>query len=130
MEWITDLLGHFPAQEIAAIIERGNHKSAKNRMDHVRKALGKDVLQGFSMPILPQSVLWITGAMAQPLGMAKQLTLSESGAHVPKFRLTQDLSFSLTEKKVSVNAGIDMDEYTKMIYGWCLPPTLQYIVSL
>jgi hypothetical protein len=96
MEWITDLLGHFPAQEIAAIIKRGNHKSAKNRMDHVRKALGKDVLQGFSMPILPQSVLWITGAMAQPLGMAKQLTLSESGAHLPKFHLTQDLSFSLT----------------------------------
>jgi hypothetical protein len=82
------------------------------------------------MPILLESVLWIAGAITQPLGMAKQLTLSESGAHVPKFRLTQDLSFSLTEKKVSVNAGINMDEYAEMIYGWCLPRTIQYIISL
>ena len=32
-----------------------------------------------------------------------------------KFRLTQDLSFSLTEEKASVNSQIFMEEYTKMI---------------
>jgi hypothetical protein len=68
--------------------------------------------------------------MAQPLGMAEQLTLSESGARVPKFRLTQDLSYSLTEEKVSVNARIDIEAYPEMIYGWCLPHILQYIVCL
>jgi hypothetical protein len=117
-------------QELQAMIDRGNHKSAEQRAEHVEKALGKDVLHGFSMPILPETVLKIEGAMAQPLGMAEQLTLAESGERIPKFRLTQDLSFSLTDEKVSINARIAMDEYVEMIYGWCLPRTIQYIVSM
>jgi hypothetical protein len=81
------------SEELAAIIERGNHKSAESRAEHVAKALGKDVRHGFSLPILPATVLKIKGTMAQPLGMAEQLTLTESGERIPKFRLTQDLSF-------------------------------------
>ncbi len=118
------------AAELAAIIARGNHKSASTRADHVGKALGKDVMHGFSIPVLPESVLKIPGAMAQPLGMAEQLTLSESGDRVQKLRLTQDLSFSLTETNVSINARINMEEYGEMVYGWCLPRTIQYIVTL
>jgi hypothetical protein len=117
-------------QELTAITERGNHKSAVNRMVHVAKALNKDVEHGFSLPILPESVPRIDGAMAQPLGMAEQLALSETGARVPKFRLTQDLSFSLTGDKVSVNSRVDMEAYPEMIYGWCLPRIIHYIVAL
>ena len=116
--------------ELKAMIERGNHKSAKKRSEHVMKALKKDVTHGFSMPILPTTVKRIPGAMAQPLGMAEQLSLSESGKRVPKYRLTQDLSFSLTEEKISVNAQIDMDAYVEMIYGWCLPRIVHYTVAL
>jgi hypothetical protein len=117
-------------KELTAIVERGNHKSAESRAEHVAKALGKDVRHGFSLPILPATVMKIKGAMAQPLGMAEQLTLTESGERVPKFRLTQDLSFSITEKNASVNSRIDLDAYVGMIYGWCLARTVHYIVSL
>jgi hypothetical protein len=68
--------------------------------------------------------------MAQPLGMVEQLSLSESGKRVPKYRLTQDLSFSLTDEKIFVNAQIDMDAYVKMIYGWCFPQIVHYTVGL
>jgi hypothetical protein len=70
-------------------------------------------MHGFSMPILPESILKVPSTMVQPLGMVKQLTLSESGGRVPKLQLTQDLSFSLTETKVSVNTRIDMDKNSK-----------------
>jgi hypothetical protein len=94
------------------------------------KALKKDVTYRFSLPILPTTVKRIKGAMAQPLGMAEQLSLSETGKRVPKYRLTQDLSFSLTDGKLSVNARIDMDAYVEMIYGWCLPRIVHYTVAL
>jgi hypothetical protein len=52
--------------------------------------------------------------MVQPLGMGEQLTLTKSGACIPKYRLTQDFTFSLTEAKVSVNDRINMDAYYSM----------------
>ena len=82
------------------------------------------------MPILQTSVHHIQGAMAQPLGMAEQLTFLENGERVAKLRLTQDLSFSLTADNTSVNSRIDMDKYPEMVYGWCLPRTIHYIVAL
>jgi hypothetical protein len=113
-----------------AILVQGNHKSAEHRSEHVVKALGKDVQHGCSLPILPKTVLKIAGAMAQPLGMAKQLTLTKSGNRVPKFRLMQDLSFLLKAKEALVNSQINLDMYVKMIYGWWLARTIHYIVSL
>lgn len=117
-------------EEVSAMIQRGNHKSAEKRGEHVAKALSKDVIHGFSMPITADSILSIPGAMVQPLGMAEQLTLAESGERVPKFRLTQDLSFSLTEPNLSVNSRIDMAAYPEMVYGWCLLRIVHFIVAL
>jgi hypothetical protein len=94
----------------------------------VERALGKDVQPKFSLPILQKTVHKILGAMAQPLGMAKQLTpLTKSGDQVPKFLLTRDLLFSLTTKKALVNSWIDLDAYAKMKYRWCLVQTIHYI---
>jgi hypothetical protein len=116
--------------ELTAIIARGNHKSAESRPEHVSKALAKDVTHGFSMPIPAGTVMKLKGAMAQPLGMAEQLTLTESGERNPKYRLTQDLSYSLTKKGVSINSRIDMDQYPEMVYGWCLLRIIHFIVAL
>jgi hypothetical protein len=116
--------------DLDAIIERGNHKSADKRKEHMMKALRKDVTHRFSLPILPTTVKGIKGAMAQPLRMAKQLSLSKLGKIVPKYRLTQDLSFSLTDKKISLNTRINMDAYVEIIYEWCLPRIVHYTVAL
>jgi hypothetical protein len=58
-------------QELAAVTKRGNLKSEVSQTIHMATALNKDVVQRFSMPILPESVPKIAGSMAQPLGMAK-----------------------------------------------------------
>jgi len=90
----------------------------------------KDVIHGFSVPILPESVPNIKGAMVQPLGIAIQTTLNDKGLRTPKYRLTQDLSYSHSTKHASVNSRIDMDAYPEMIYGWCLMRILHFIAAL
>lgn len=75
-------------------------------------------------------VAFIQGALVQPLGLAKQWTLNAKGDRIPKYRLTQDLLFSVSQDTCSVNDRIDMAQYAEMIYGWCLTRILHFIVAL
>ena len=45
--------------------------------------------------------------------------------------MTQDLSFSSTRDgdPTSINERINMSAYTEMIFGWCLPRILHFIVA-
>jgi hypothetical protein len=116
--------------ELTQILERGNHKSSNAEPEIVNKLLLKDVTHGFSIPLPPETVPLIVGALVQPFGLAQQFTLTELGDRVVKYRLIQDLSFWLSQEKCSVNSRIDMTKYNKMIYGWCLSRLLHYIVTL
>jgi hypothetical protein len=117
-------------EELVGMLERGNHKSSEAEPEQVNRLLAKDVTHGFSLPILPETVPLLVDALVQPFGLAQQFTLNESGERIVKWRLTQDLSFSLTDDERSVNARIDMDLYNEMIYGWCLSRLIHYIVAL
>jgi hypothetical protein len=46
--------------------------------------------------------------------------------------MTQDLSFSSSRERepTSINKRIDMTAYTEMIFGWCLPRILHFIVAI
>ena len=118
--------------ELETLLTRGNHKSAKNFPDQVANLLAKDVRHGFSIPIPTRTVRAIPGAAVQPLGLASQWTLNEEGERVIKFRMTQDLSFSShqTGEAVSINSRIDMSAYAEMIYGWCFPRIVHYVLAL
>jgi hypothetical protein len=118
--------------EMLANLQRGNHKSAQDKSDQVAKLLKKDVDHGFAWIITKQLVPLIPHSMVQPLGLAKQWTLNEMGEHSPKKRLTQDLSFTCAKgtRSMSVNSRIDMTAYPEMIYGWCMPRILHYIIAL
>ena len=118
--------------ETARILERGNHKSAQEESEQVRKLLAKDVIHGFTIPISVDSVLRIPRAGVQPLGMVTQATVNDKGERIQKHRLTQDLSFSSIKGNLptSINGRINMDAYTEMVYGWCLPRILHFVVAL
>ena len=118
--------------EMETLLARGNHKSAKEFPDQVTKLLAKDVLHGFTIPIPTDAVRKIPGAAVQPLGLATQWTLDEEGERIVKFRMTQDLSFSShrTGEPTSINSRIDMSAYAEMIYGWCFPRIVHYVLAL
>ena len=126
----SDLPEGVRLKELQAMLQRGNHKSAADRMDVVQRLLTKDVEHGFKVPIPTSTVARIPGAMVHPLGVVEQMSMDAKGNRVPKQRLTQDLSFSLTMDQVSVNSRLDMDQYSEMIFGWCLPRLIHYIVAL
>jgi hypothetical protein len=118
--------------EVASMLARGNHKSAQQEQEKVGELLAKDVLHGFAIPLPAGFVSRIPGAMVQPLGLVQQWTVDEEGRRKIKYRLTQDLSFSADQngEPKSVNSRVDMSAYAEMVYGWCLPRILHYVVSL
>jgi hypothetical protein len=64
------------------------------------------------------------------LELACQWTLNATGDRISKYRLTQDLLFSVSKDVCSVKHRIDMEQYAEMIYGWCLTRILHFIVAL
>jgi hypothetical protein len=118
--------------EVEAMIARGNHKSAQAELVKVGELLAKDVIHGFTIPLPISAVRMIPGAMVQPLGLVHQWTVDQDGERKAKFRLTQDLSFSTDNKArpTSINSRVDMAAYVEMVYGWCLPRIIHFIVAL
>jgi hypothetical protein len=116
--------------EVSQMTERGNHQSAENEPERVKLLLGKDVTHGFSLPVPLATIPSIPGALVQPFRMTVQWTLDDKGSRVPKYRLLQDLSFSLSKENASVNSRIDMGAYNEMIYGWCLSRIIHYVLAL
>jgi hypothetical protein len=116
--------------EMSGQLQRGNHKSVGDEIEKVRTLLTKDVTHGFTVPLPVVCVPQIKGAMIQPLGVVKQWALNEKGTRVAKFRLTQDLSFSLDARDHSVNGRVDLQRYPEMVYGWCMPRILHLVSAL
>jgi hypothetical protein len=122
--------------EVLALLERGNHKSAQDDPEIVEQLLSKDVVHGFSMVMPVELVPLVTPHdMVQPVGLAKQWTLDEEGKRKIKCRITQDPSHAETSKSskddpISINSRIDMDRHPEMVCGWALPRVIHFIVAL
>jgi hypothetical protein len=101
-------------------------------MKVIAKLLKKDFDHGFAWVIPKRLVSLIPGSMVQSLGLAKQWTLDNTGARIPKYRLTQDLSFTCVKgnRGLSINSRIDMSAYPEMMYGWCLSQIFHYVIAL
>jgi hypothetical protein len=56
-------------------------------------------------------------------------TLETDGNCVIKKWLTHDMSFGMTHDKILVNSQIDMAAYEEMVYGWCLPCLIHFILT-
>jgi hypothetical protein len=58
--------------------------------------------------------------------------MNTSRRRVEKFRLTQDLSFSLgdTTRSFGQREGQTFRLYPEMVYGWCMPRILHLVAAL
>jgi hypothetical protein len=129
-QFLVELSETERSNEMLANLQRGNHKSAETNSLQVAKLLLKDVTHGFAWVVPKYIVPLIPEAMVEPLGLAEQWTLDEQGNRVPKYRLTQDLSFTFEKAgpPKSINSRIDMQAYPEMIYGWCIQRIIHFIV--
>jgi hypothetical protein len=117
-------------RELRGMTDRGNHKSADEESEKAVELLLKDVAHKFLIPVSPGIIDRIKGAMVQPFGLATQFGLAADGSQKVKHRLTQDLSFSLTEPEMFINSRMDMDQHPEMFCGWCASRVMHFIVSL
>jgi hypothetical protein len=116
--------------ELQANLERGNHNSAKDDDEVLRKMAFKEVKHGFAIPVAVEIVEEIKYGAVQPVGIVSQWTIAASGLRVVKKRLTHDLSYWITKFYASVNSRCNLDKYSPMIYGWCLLRIIHYIIAL
>jgi len=107
--------------DLNAMIERGNHKSATKSTNQkvLEKAFRKEVEKGWSIPITIKALKRIKNLVVIPLGVADQISINEKGQRIPKKRVTHDASF-LSPSGDSVNNRTIEALLQQCIYGQCL----------
>jgi hypothetical protein len=65
--------------DISAMLERGNHKSAKNAESDLVAMLQEEVEQGWQILLPQEAALKIPDAVTAPLGFVIQDTINERG---------------------------------------------------
>ena len=80
--------------------------------------------------LLPQGSIKIPGALACPMNVIEQLTISETGELMDKQQACHDLSFPTEPSGTSVNSRVIQDELPPCMFGYCLLRVLHYIAAL
>jgi hypothetical protein len=117
--------------DIRGNLLRGNHKSAKHQEPRLQSMLESEVTNGWQIILPKVAIFLLKGAVLGPLGIVTQETISESGAIVPKWRVTHDQSFNVVPDTVrSVNDRVVWESLTPCRYGTALSRYIHVIVAL
>ena len=68
-------------------IDRGNHKSATNKLDMLESLVGDDIKAGFQVPLPIDVVRKIKNGVLAPYGIAHQFSINKLGERIDKDRL-------------------------------------------
>ena len=110
--------------ELNANIARENHRLATKRPEILEEKLERYEIR-IVRPGVGLNTEQHPGTMVEACGLAIQHTLEGI-----KYRLTHDLSFSITGKDASVNSRCDMEAYPEMVYGFCRSRSIHFRVAL
>jgi hypothetical protein len=118
-------------RENIALIDYGNHKSAKDNDDVIWKSLHSEVNYGFAFVIPLETINNIQHSMVVPLGIANQFTIDADGNSIPKRRLTHDhQTYHHLVHGKSSNDLTDKDKLPPLIYGHCIIRVIHHIISI
>jgi len=95
--------------ENEALIQYGNHKSAKKNNDVIVKSLANEVKLGFALILPVQIINSIIHSMVVPLGIAEQSTIDTFGNRIPNLHLTHDQTYEHLEVGKSSNNLTDKE---------------------
>ena len=115
--------------ENEALLQYGNHSSAKKRPKALVKVSQKDTDHGWAFPITFDCARLIKGGRFGPLGVAQHNGITETGDIVVKDRLAHDQTFS-TGIAPSLNLAVDDSNDIDLVYGWYIERLMHQIVAL
>jgi hypothetical protein len=108
---------------------RGNHKSTLKFNSELKKAITKDNIHGFTLPLPFEVLHCIPNTSLAQLGCVRQDTIDEWGNKSEKFRLTHDQTFP-GPSGLSVNLRVMKDKLPLIMYSFALLKIIHYIVNL
>ena len=127
---LTDLEEDLRRQDLEAAYIRGNHKSAQNNEVILSSAISKEISKGW-MIILPDSSYdSIPDLVLNPMGIAEQIGVGETGEFIPKKRVTHDLSFPGAISNESINSRVLKEHLEPCMFGHALIRIIHHIVNL
>ena len=87
----------------------GNHNSAIQQQDLLRKLVTDDIVRGFALPLPLDKIVHIPGVLFAPLNIQAQNTINKRSKIMPKNQLTYNQSWKW-QSGTSVNSRIDADK--------------------
>jgi hypothetical protein len=118
------------ATENLAMIERGNHKNCENNLEMVRDQIAKDCKYGFAIPLPLKFHQEIPNAMIGAISLVCQMTTSNTGECIPKYRFAHDQMFTVLEEALSANDIAATNYQPAHVFGYFIPRFVNYILSL
>ena len=116
-------------KENDAILEYGNHASARKKPEALRKVMQKDSKFGYAFPVTFDCTRQIKNGRAGPLGVAQHNGIDEKGEIITKDRLAHDQTFSMGFAP-SLNKLVDESVLIDLVYGWCIDRVIHQIVAI
>lgn len=121
---------HIRLGDLRGRLEYGNHKSAEgDRAEILAEKMEKEVVRGWSIPLLPEHLKDIPNAEMAPMGLAKQAGINEMGEIVFKDRVTHDMSFPGAVSETSINGRVKDEELAPLLYGFMFSRLIHYIAE-
>ncbi len=126
----TPLEEHVRLGDLKGRLAYGNHKSAQGeRAAILAEKMEKEVIRGWSIPLLPSHLPHIPDAEMTPMGLANQAGINERGEIVFKDRVTHDMSFDGERSLTSINGRVIDEFLAPLQYGFMFLRVIHYIVT-
>ena len=116
-------------QENDAILDYGNHASARKKPEALRKVMAKDAKYGYAFPVTFDCARQLKHGRAGPLGVAQHAGIDEKGEIILKDRLAHDQTFSMGHAP-SLNRLVDESVLIDLVYGWCIDRLIHQLVAI
>ncbi|GKY93515.1 hypothetical protein MPSEU_000318900 [Mayamaea pseudoterrestris] len=116
-------------EELDAIIEYGNHKSATKERAAVLETLQEETAKGWHLPLPVDALHQLANVAAAPFGYVKQLKLQADGSRKEAGRITHDQTFCQRHAGTSVNKRVREDELPPVFYGFALQRLLNRLIA-
>ncbi|GKY96053.1 hypothetical protein MPSEU_000565500 [Mayamaea pseudoterrestris] len=116
-------------EELNAMVDYGNHKSAKTERHAVLDTLKEETAKGWHLPLPLDALHLIPNVSVAPFGYVKQLKLQADGSRKEAGRITHDQTFCRLHDGTSVNKRVRKADLPPVFYGFALQRLLHRIIA-
>ena len=109
---------------------RGNHSGASIFKKELEIKFGKDIENGWMLPLPPGAEKLIPHAEYCPTSIIEQMPIDDMGTFIEKRRPIHDQSFTQEVSHTSVNSRVHKQLLDECIYGHMLSRVIHYILAL